>query len=153
MGWHILALLQENARRSYTEIGRQVGLSDTGVADRVRRMEDAGILRGYCADIDYTKVGVPVLAFVRVNTYASPLSETQMEALIRATPQIIACHSLAGADCYLFKVAVASLTHLDRLLAMLRTRANFATTTSIVLASPVERRSIEPAICDLPPGT
>jgi Lrp/AsnC family leucine-responsive transcriptional regulator len=151
VGWHILVLLQENARLSYTEIGKRVGLSDTGVADRIRRMEDAGIVRGYRADVDCAKVGTPVLAFVRVNVYASPLSEAQMEALIRATPQIIECHSLTGADCYLLKVATASLTHLDRLLVMLRTRANFATTTSIVLASPIEQRSIEPTISDLPP--
>jgi Lrp/AsnC family leucine-responsive transcriptional regulator len=152
VGWHILALLHENARLSFTEIGKQVGLSDTGVADRIRRMEDAGILRGYRADIDYTKVGLPVLAFVRVNVYASPLSEAQIEALIQATPQIIACYSLAGADCYLFKVATTSLAHLDRLLVAFRTQGNFATVTSIVLSSLFEQRNIDPSVYQEPDG-
>lgn len=142
-------LLQEHARLSYTEIGKQVGLSDTGVADRIRRMEDAGILRGYHADIDYTKVGLPVLAFVQVNVHNSPLSESQIEALIQATPQIIECHSLAGANCYLFKVATPSLAHLDRLLATFRAQSNFVTTTSIILSSLVERRNIGPNVDDL----
>ena len=65
-GWHILQALQENARLSFSELGQRVGLSSPAVAERVRRMEDAGIIKGYHAEIDTAKVGYPITAIIRI---------------------------------------------------------------------------------------
>ncbi|HEX2905349.1 MAG TPA: Lrp/AsnC family transcriptional regulator [Phototrophicaceae bacterium] len=144
VAWAILELLQENARLSYTEIGRRVGLSDTGVADRIQRLEDAGIIRGYRVELDAAAVGLPILAFVRVNVYSSRLSGEQIESLIQAAPEVLEMHSMAGEECYLLKVAVSSIRHLDKFLLELW-QANLVTATSIVLSSPVASRAINPA--------
>jgi Lrp/AsnC family leucine-responsive transcriptional regulator len=89
-------------------------------------------------------VGLPILAFVRVNVYSSRLSGEQIESLIQAAPEVLEMHSMAGEECYLLKVAVSSISHLDKFLLGLR-QANLVTATSIVLSSPVSSRGINPA--------
>lgn len=74
IGWKIVVELQQDARVPFAELGRRVGLSTPAVAERVRRLEDAGIIVGYHAEVDHSKVGFPLLAFVRVNVLGHELS-------------------------------------------------------------------------------
>lgn len=150
VGWGILQALQINARMSFTEIGRRVGLSDTAVADRVRRMEDAGIIRGYHAEVDYEMIGLPIMAYIHLNVQGSQRSTTAIEDLVRSFPQVLEYYSMAGADCYILKVVVRSVRQLDQLLGELRKQGNVLTNTSIILSPLMESHPItEEALADI----
>jgi Lrp/AsnC family transcriptional regulator, leucine-responsive regulatory protein len=139
IGWKILQELQENARLSFAELGRRVGLSIPAVTERVRRMEDAGIITGYHADIDPEKVGLPITAFIRMNIVGD--MTPRLTALLKELPEISECHRGTGGDSFIMKVNVASVHHLERLIDRLLPFGT--TTTSIVLSSPVAKRFIE----------
>ena len=130
----ILIELQENGRISFVALGQRVGLSPPAVTERVRRLEDAGVITGYRAQIAASKVGLSVLAFIRLQT-----SRQQYPALttsVQNMPEILECHHLAGEASFLLKVAVPSV---DRLEDILQALSDFGTTnTSVVLSSPVE---------------
>jgi Lrp/AsnC family leucine-responsive transcriptional regulator len=138
---HLLREIQANARTSYTELGRRVGLTPPAVADRVRRLEEAGVIRGYRADIDPALVGLPIAAFVRMraagNTECLELGER-----VKEIPEVLECHRVTGDDSYIAKVAVRSVDHLQDLIDRLMPYAE--TITSIVLSSVVTHRSIDP---------
>ena len=140
VGWRILRELQMDARLSFAELGRRVGLSLPAVAERVRRLEEADIITGYHAELNREKIGMPVMAFIRITTtgenYASIIT------LARNLPQVLECHHLAGTDSFVLKVVTASISHLEQLLSHL---SNYGqTATSIVLSSPVTKQLIEP---------
>jgi len=138
-GWALLRELQLDARLSFAELGRRVGLSTPAVADRVRNLEAAGVIVGYRAEVDPRKVGLPILAIVRLNVVGDVLPK--VTALVRALPEVLECHRGTGGDSFTLKVAVATVAHLEALIDRL---TPFGTTsTSIVLSSPVERRAIE----------
>ena len=138
IGWRILRELQEEARLSFTELGRRVGLSTPAVAERVRQLEATGVVRGYRAEIDLARVGLPILAVVRMSVVGDVLS--RITAVARELPEVLECHRATGADSFIMKVAVASVEHLEQLIDRL---TPFGTTsTSIVLSSPVARRSV-----------
>ncbi len=138
VGWRILAELQEEARVSYTELGRRVGLSTPAVAERVRQLEAAGVVRGFRAEIDLAKVGLPILAVLRMSVVGDVLAE--ITRVVQELPEVIECHRGTGADSFIMKVAVASVEHLESLIDRL---TPFGTTsTSIVLSSPVARRAV-----------
>jgi Lrp/AsnC family transcriptional regulator, leucine-responsive regulatory protein len=139
IGWHILRELQENARLSFAELGRRVGLSIPAVTERVRRMEDAGIITGYHAEIDPEKIGLPITAFIRMNIVGD--MTPRLTALLKELPEISECHRGTGGDSFIMKVNVASVHHLERLIDRLLPFGT--TTTSIVLSSPVGKRLIE----------
>ena len=133
VGWQLLAALQQNARLSFAELGRQVGLSLPAVAERVRRMEEAGIITGYRAEVAVDKIGLTVMAFIRVST-----SGEQYPAVISLgndLPEVIECHHLTGTDSFIMKVVASSIPHLEALITRFSTYGQ--TTTSIVLSSPV----------------
>jgi Lrp/AsnC family transcriptional regulator, leucine-responsive regulatory protein len=137
ISWQILQELQEDARLSYSELGRRVGLSSPAVVDRVRRMEEAGIITGYRAEVNLTKLGLPILAFLRVATppgQCSTISSTFLKY-----PEVLECHRVTGSDDYIVKIAVASVAHLESLIDQFR---HSQLTTLIVLSSPVTRRTI-----------
>lgn len=138
ISWKLLKELQENARMSFRELGLRVGLSAPAVIERVRRMEDAGIVRGYRAEIDLEKVGRPIMAFIRISTprEKSGLVSKQLQDI----PEILECHRVAGDDSFLMKVGVASMEHLERLIDQLARYGR--STTSIVLSTPVHRRVV-----------
>ncbi len=142
VGWQLLRELQEDARLSYAELGRRVGLSLPAVAERMRRMEEGGIITGYRVEIDGQKVGLPVMAFVRIN--ATGEKYPAIIALARDLPQVLECHHLTGTDSFIMKVIAASIPDLEALITQLRRYGQ--TTTSIVLSSPVTRRVIEPKV-------
>jgi len=137
-GWRILAALQEDGRMSFTALGRRVGLSTPAVAERVRQLEAAGVILGYRAEVDFARVGLPILAIVRMSVVGDVLA--RVNALARELPEVLECHRGTGADSFTMKVAVASVEHLERLIDRL---TPFGTTsTSIVLSSPVVRRAV-----------
>lgn len=139
-GWRLLQELQEDARLSFAELGRRVGLSTPAVAERVRNLEAAGLVRGYRAEIDLAKLGLPILAFVRMSVVGDVLS--RITAVAQELPEVLECHRGTGADSFIMKVAVASVEHLEHLIDRLTPFGS--TSTSIVLSSPVPRRTIAP---------
>jgi len=129
-----------DARLSYAELGRRVGLSLPAVAERVRRMEEAGIITGYRAEVNPGAMGVSILAFIRLNTVGGEYPV--IIALIQELPEVLECHHLTGTDSFIMKVATSSIPHLESLITRLSTYGQ--TATSIVLSSPVTKRVIEP---------
>lgn len=138
-GWRILQELQIDGRLSFAELGRRVGLSTPAAAERVRNLEAAGIITGYRAVIELDKVGLPILAIVRMSAVGDVLA--RITSAVRAMPEVLECHRSTGADSFIMKVAVASVEHLEALIDRL---TPFGTTaTSIVLSSPVSRNILE----------
>jgi Lrp/AsnC family leucine-responsive transcriptional regulator len=140
IGWRILAELQEDARIQYAELGRRVGLSNPAVIERVRRMEDAGIITGYRAEIDHHKVGLPVCAFIRVRVVGNLIP--RVIEVAREMAEVYECHRIAGEDTFLLKVCVPTSEALEKTVDKLTPYV--ATTTMLVFSSPVTRRPIEP---------
>jgi Lrp/AsnC family leucine-responsive transcriptional regulator len=133
VGWQILTVLQEDARLSFTEIGRRVGLSLPAVTERIRRMEEAGIITGYRVEIDIRKIGLGITAFIRVITPNEKYPA--LNTLLKSMPEVLESHHLAGADSFIIKVVASSIPHLESLITRLSPYG--PTTTSIVLSSPV----------------
>ena len=139
IGWKILRELQENARVSFAELGRRVSLSIPAVTERVRRMEDEGIISGYHAKVNVEKIGLPITAFIRMNIVGD--MTPRLTAFLKELPEISECHRGTGGDSFIMKVNVASVHHLERLIDRLLPFGT--TTTSIVLSSPVAKRNLE----------
>ncbi len=135
----ILALLAADGRLSFTELARQTGLSVSAVQQRVRRLEERGVIQGYKASIDPDAAGLPLTAFVSIKPFdpAVPDDAPQRLAHLRA---IEACHSVAGEENYILKVRVAAPAELEELLQQIRAAANVSTRTTIVLSTPYEGR-------------
>src|SRR5256886_12919715 len=138
-GWHILEALQENARLSFSELGQRVGLSSPAVAERVRRMEDAGIITGYRAEMNTAKIGYPITAIIRVSN--SPGERcTRLTASTQEIPEVLECHRVTGSDSLIMKVMASSVEHLEALIDQFSAHGQL--TTSIVLSTPVKRRIV-----------
>ena len=138
-GWQILRVLQENARISFSELGRQVGLSAPAVAERVRKLEDAGVISGYHAAINPASVGYTVLAFIRIGSTGQNCS--RCAEAIKDIQEVLECHRVTGSDSFFLKVIVPSINHLEALIDQLQPYGE--TTTTLVLSSAVTRRTIE----------
>lgn len=138
--WKVLEELQQNARTPFAELGRRVGLSTPAVAERVRRMEDAGIILGYHAQIDPAKVGLPMQAFIRVNVAGDKL--TKFAQLVRECPEVLECHRVTGSESFIIKVAVSDNNHLEHVIDSLMPYV--ATTTSMILSSPLTWSPVMP---------
>lgn len=139
-GWELLYALQENARSSYAELGKRVGLTAPAVADRIRRLEVAGIITGYHATVNPAKLGLGLTAIIRFKSTKEPFERNI--ALIRTLPEVIACHSITGDDCMTLTVVVSSVEHLQALISKLTPFGS--SNTAIVLSSPIEHRAIGP---------
>jgi Lrp/AsnC family leucine-responsive transcriptional regulator len=137
--WKILRELQQDARLSYNELGRRVALSAPAAAERVRKLEDRGIITGYTAQVDTSKVGLPLLAFIqlRCNTGKCLLKTSNAEAF----PEIMEMHKLSGSYCSLLKVAVSSMKHLEALNDRLSVHG--PVTVNIVTSSAMTHRMID----------
>src|ERR1022692_4416304 len=135
----ILALLAGDGRMSFTELARRTGLSVSAVQQRVRRLEERGVIRGYAARIDPARPAPPLTAFVSIKPFdpAAPDDTPDRLAHLRA---IEACHSVAGDENYILKVRVASPAALEDLLQQIRAAASVSTRTTIVLSTPFEDR-------------
>jgi Lrp/AsnC family transcriptional regulator, leucine-responsive regulatory protein len=140
IGWRILAELQDDARMQFVELGKRVGLSTPAVIERVRRMEEAGIITGYRVEIDHHKAGLPVCAFIRVRVVGNFIP--RVIAVAKEMPEVYECHRIAGEDTFLLKVCVPTSEALEKTVDKLTPYV--ATTTMLVFSSPVTRRAIEP---------
>jgi Lrp/AsnC family transcriptional regulator, leucine-responsive regulatory protein len=141
VGWQILCELQENARISYSELGRRVGLTAPAVAERVKRMEDAGIIEGYRVNLNLEKIGLPMQAYIRIATTEQMC--LRFGGIARDFPEILECHRVTGGDSYILKAALSSVSHLEILLNRLLPYGN--TVTSLILSTTVANRVIAPS--------
>jgi Lrp/AsnC family transcriptional regulator, leucine-responsive regulatory protein len=137
--WNILRELQRDARLSYNELGRRVGLSAPAAAERVRKLEDAGVITGYCAQIDPAKVGMPLLALIQLR--CAPGKCLLKTSTAEEFPEVLEMHKLSGSHCSLLKVAVASMRHLEALNE--RLGAHGALVVNIVTSSALTHRIID----------
>jgi len=140
VNWQILRELQEDARLSYSELGRRVGLSSPSVAERVKRLEEAGVISGYRVELNLEKLGYPLLVFVRIATDEKKC--LQFGKIAKQFPEVLECHRVTGGDSYIVQVAVSSVRHLELLLDRLLPYGE--TVTSIVLSSTVTKRIVGP---------
>ena len=135
----ILRLLAEDGRLSFTELARQTGLSVSAVQQRVRRLEERGVIRGDSASVDPEAAGLPLTAFVSIKPFDPAAPDDAPERLAHLDA-IEACHSVAGDENYILKVRVPSPADLEELLQQIRAAANVSTRTTIVLSTPFEGR-------------
>ncbi|MFI8823864.1 Lrp/AsnC family transcriptional regulator [Streptomyces sp. NPDC053431] len=126
--WAIIEQLQREARISLSELGRRVNLSPSATTERVRGLEAQGVITGYRAEIDLTKVGYPVLAVVRLK-YPGNRHEP-LHRLLAERREVLECLRTTGDDCYTLKVAATSMEHLETLMDEL---AGFGSTTTSVV--------------------
>jgi Lrp/AsnC family transcriptional regulator, leucine-responsive regulatory protein len=142
-GWRVLTAVQENARIPFSELGRKVGLSAPAVAERVRRMEDAGIIAGYRVRLGLEPLGRPIIALIRIN--CPEPNAARVKALARELDDVLECHHLTGADSFIVRVAVATVKHLE---TVIESFGRYGTpTTALILSSPVADRAItRPAV-------
>jgi Lrp/AsnC family leucine-responsive transcriptional regulator len=138
VGWSILDELQQNARVSFAELGRRVGLSTPAVLERVHKMEECGIILGYHAKLDGAKAGMPITAFIRLSVLGDLLQ--RVIAIAQKLDEVLECHRVTGTDSFVIKVGVSSVEHLQELFD--KFSPYVATTTSIILSSPVTHRVI-----------
>jgi Lrp/AsnC family transcriptional regulator, leucine-responsive regulatory protein len=132
----ILKELEADARLTIAELGRRVNLSAPAVADRVQRLERAGVITGYHASIDPKALGYALTAVVRVAPATRQLQ--RIPELARETPEVVECHRITGEDCFFLKLCLRSIDDLEEILD--RFTPYGRTTTSIIHSSPVARR-------------
>ncbi|WP_119273049.1 Lrp/AsnC family transcriptional regulator [Taklimakanibacter deserti] len=133
----LLATLTDNARISLADLGRVLGMSPQSAADRLRRLEDVGVIQGFTARLDPAALGLAVGAYIRVRPAMGELP--RVTALLADIPEIIECDRITGEDCFMAKVFVARIEDLERVIDRLIPYAQ--TNTSIIQSSPVMRRA------------
>ncbi len=136
--WQILVELQRDGRMSFAELARAVAMSPSAVAERVRRLEEAGVVAGYQAVVDADRVGLRIMAFVRLRYPTG--NYRPFHALLDATPEIVEAHHVTGEDCFVLKVMARSMRHLEEVTG--RIGGLGAVTTSVVYSSPLPRRAV-----------
>src|ERR1700748_1527599 len=144
----IIGELAQDGRISFAELGRRVSLSSPAVTERVRRLEQIGVITGYRAEIDPRALGYSITAIVRVQAAVRPLRQTA--ALASESPQIEECLRITGEDCFYMKLHLGAIEELPSVLDQFLLYGE--TTTSIVNATPVARRQ-PPIRRLLPPQT
>ena len=136
----IIALLEKDARLGYGDIGKVVGLAGSSVHDRVRKLEKAGVIKGYRAEVDLEAVGLPITAIVSLAL--RPSSPTDVPGKVAEFPQVESCYSVAGDNSYALMVRAPSTRDLEDLLDGLRAKLEVVTRSTVVLSTPFERRTM-----------
>ncbi|REG81291.1 Lrp/AsnC family transcriptional regulator [Marinomonas pollencensis] len=129
--WKLLKALEDNARLSYAELGKLVHLSAPAVAERVRKLEESGVITGYGAKVNLEKVGIPITALVECQVYRT--KEREFKALILSLDEVITCYNVTGPYAFVLRVAVRSMSLLDELLERLIEFSD--TNTMMILAT------------------
>lgn len=137
----IVELLAGDGRMSFTDLGRATGLSTSAVHQRVKRLEQRGLIAGYAAALDHEALGLPLTAFISI-TPIDPAAPDDYPERVRDIGEIESCWSVAGEESYILKVRVATPTALEELLARIRAAAGVSTRTTVVLSTPFENRSV-----------
>jgi Lrp/AsnC family leucine-responsive transcriptional regulator len=140
MDWALLAELQADARLSYSELSRRVHLSPPAVAERVRRLEERGVITGYHAHVDLAKAGRGVVAMIRMSCYGARCVLRDEEVL--GWPEIRQVHRITGDACCLLQVATASMPAFENLIDRLAPYGQPSST--MILSSPVQWRALGP---------
>ncbi|MBP6996566.1 MAG: Lrp/AsnC family transcriptional regulator [Phycicoccus sp.] len=133
----IVELLRADGRMSYTDLGKELGMSTSAVHQRVRRLEKRKVITGYAARVDHGALGTALAAFISI-TPIDPAAPDDIPDRLRSLTEIEACHSVAGDENYILKVRVASPHDLEELIAKVRSAANVTTRTTVVLSTPWE---------------
>jgi Lrp/AsnC family leucine-responsive transcriptional regulator len=131
-----LEVLLKDARISLKELGQQVGLSSPSVSERLHRLEERGVIRGFTVDIDPQALGYQLQAIVRIRPLPGKLQMVQK--LIEDTPEFCECDKVTGEDCYIARLFVRSIAELDQVIDRIADKAE--TNTAIVKAQPIKRR-------------
>ncbi|MBA2273871.1 MAG: Lrp/AsnC family transcriptional regulator [Actinobacteria bacterium] len=138
----IIGHLQRDARLTYADVGAAVGLAASSVHDRVRKLERAGVIRGYRAEVQLDRVGWPITAFVSLALRAS--SPTDIPGRVAELPMVESCYSVAGERSYVLVVRAPSTRALEELLDALRGKLEVVTSSTVVLSVPFEHRAVVP---------
>jgi len=133
----ILSLLLDDGRISYRELGERVGLTPPAVAERVRKLEEVGVIKGYRAVVDYEALGFPLLCIIRLN---SPRGARAVDDIIRDLPEVIEANRVTGSESHVIRARLRSTTHLEEILDTLWEYGD--SVTNIVTSSPVPRRPV-----------
>lgn len=142
--WKVLSELQSDARVSAAELGRKISLSAPAISERVQKLLDQGIIRGFHADVDPSSIGLPVTAMIRMSVVGDILP--RLSILLQSLPEVVECYRGTGSDSFIMKVCAASVEHLEHLIDRLTPFG--MTTTSIVLSTVVPRRPVDPTMAD-----
>jgi Lrp/AsnC family transcriptional regulator, leucine-responsive regulatory protein len=134
----LLEELQADARVSVAELGRRVGLSAPSVADRMRRLEDNGVIRGYRTEIDPRSLGYQLGAVIRIRPHARQIPKVAQIAA--DTPEVVECQRITGDDCFFMRLYIRDVEHLEEVID--RFTPFGQTTTSIVQSSPFPARGV-----------
>jgi Lrp/AsnC family leucine-responsive transcriptional regulator len=137
----ILELLAADGRMSFTDLGKATGLSTSAVHQRVKRLEQRGLILGYGATVNHAELGLPLTAFVAI-TLTDPLLPADYAEKLQHFPEIESCWSVAGEESYILKVRTSTPAALESLLARVRQTANVSTRTTIVLSTYYENRPV-----------
>ncbi len=137
----ILQLLAADGRMSFTDLGKATGLSTSAVHQRVKRLEQRGVIRGYAAQVDFDQLDLPLTAFISIRPM-DPSQPDDSPGRLRDFTEIESCWSVAGDESYILKVRVPTPLDLEDLLARIRGAANVSTRTTIVLSTPYENRPV-----------
>ncbi len=132
----VLEELQRDPRLTMSELGRRVGMSSPAVTERVRRLEEAGVIQGYRVELNPTALGLPITAYIRIRP--SPGQLSKIAELAQQIPEVVECHRVTGEDCFILKVYIPAIDQLDRLLD--RFLLYGSTTTNLIQSSPVPLR-------------
>jgi Lrp/AsnC family transcriptional regulator, leucine-responsive regulatory protein len=142
--WKILTALQADARLSTAELARKTSLSAPAVTERIRKLRDRGVIRGFYAAVDAGALGLPVTAVIRMSVVGDILP--RLAILLQSLPEVVECYRGTGNDSFLMRVCVASVEHLEQLINKLTPFG--MTTTSVVLSTVVPRRVIDPTVAE-----
>ena len=134
----LLRLLGDDPRMAMSELARRIGMSAPAVRERIQRLEEAGVIRGYRMEIDPAALGFPVAVFIRVRPMPGQMAK--IAALAKRMPEVVECHRITGEDCFIMKAHIEALDRLDGLLD--KFLAHGQTTTSLIQSSPVLPRSL-----------
>jgi Lrp/AsnC family leucine-responsive transcriptional regulator len=132
----VLEELQRDPRLTMSELGRRVGMSSPAVTERVRRLEEAGVIQGYRLELKPAALGLPITGYIRIRP--SPGQLSKIAELAQQIPEVVECHRVTGEDCFILKVHIPAIDQLDRLLDCFLLYGS--TTTSLIQSSPVPLR-------------
>lgn len=133
----ILGLLASDGRISYTDIGRETGLSTSAAQQRVRRLEARGVITGYRVEVNPEALGKMLTAFVELHA-VDPVNDDTVPQVVAQIPGVVSCYSVAGEASHLLKVQVATPSELEALLTRVRKEGRVSTRSSLVLSTAFE---------------